>query len=192
MSVLPPVFFTVVFAALSAEFIEPAVLHHPADDATAVLFFLVCLGLAADRCMLSATGWRRLRRGLTRLIADDPARAAHTDAAAFLISYLLGLPWLCYRPDGRRAARWQKHAAPDIGTPFDDRVVDRCLVWLVAPVAAELALDGTLIQSDLSSARDFMTSVRAARSPPARPSLGEVDNRIRSAVACAKRLLTSH
>lgn len=184
-------FVTVVSGALSAEFIEPAVFHHPADDATAVLF-LVCLGLALDRYMLSATGWRRLRLGLTRLIADDPARAAHTDAAAFLVSYLLGLPWLCYRPDGQRAARWQKNAAPEIGTPFDDRVVDRCLIWLVAPVAAELALDGTLIQSNLSSARDFMTAVRAARSPPARPSLGEVNNRIRSAVASAKRLLTTH
>lgn len=184
-------FLFVVSGALSAEFIEPTFLHRSPDDATAVLL-LVGLVLAADRYGLAAAGWRRLRRGLTRLLANDPARAAHTDSAAFLVAYLLGLPWICYQPDGRRVASLHANVTSNPGKLSDDRMVDRCLVWLVAPVAAEQVLDDTLIQSDLGPARDFMAAVRKTKPSGKRMSLAEADNRIRCAISAAKRLLADH
>lgn len=210
-------FVSVVSTALTVEVVEPALLHHSADEATAALVAVAVI-LAADRYALSAMLWQRLQAGLTRLFANDPARVALTDAAAFLIAYLLGLPWLCYRPDGRRAAQWhrmlgplgstvpQPSSSPSTSTSkssststeqpkyamFDDRIVDKCLIWLVAPVAAELAVDATLINSNLWAARDFMTAVRRKDTQKRRLTIIESDTRIRTAISVASSLLSDY
>jgi hypothetical protein len=91
-------FLTVVGSAFSAEFIEPLVLHHAANEATTVLM-VVAGGLAFDRFASAGDLWNMVTSGLDRLMTDDPAREARVDAACFLIAYLLGLPFAPFRPD---------------------------------------------------------------------------------------------
>lgn len=195
-------FLTVVGGALSAEALEPLLLHHPADDATTLLLLTVTT-LAADRYLAHAPLWRRLRRGFRRLFTDNPERAARVDAATFLVSYVLGLPWICFQPDGRRALRWyhgwregQTEATDDstgIGYPVvEDVDVDRCLIWLVAGVAAEHAFDNTLIHSNLAAAREFISKVRLTRPVSQRWTLRQSESRIRQAVSSALEIVTVH
>lgn len=177
-------FLFVVSTAVSAEFVEPALLHRDPVEPTAMLLFMLA-ALAFDRYVTSATVWARVRAGMVRLFSDDPARAARVDAAAFLTAYLLGLPWLCFRPDGTRALR-------DTNDPTDPAFVDRVLLWLVAGPAVEDALDGRLIQTDLRPARDFLWQARMARPPQHRWPAAEAEDRLRRAVASAAHLLESH
>lgn len=195
-------FLTVVGGALSAEALEPLLFHQSADEATTLLLLTVTT-LAADRYLARAPLWRRLRRGFRRLFTDNPERAARVDAATFLVSYILGLPWICFQPDGRRALRWyhgwregQTEAGDDTtetGFPVvEDADIDRCLIWLVAGVAAEHAFDNTLICSNLNAAREFVSKVRLTRPVSQRWTLRQSENRIRQAVSCALEIVTAH
>lgn len=195
-------FLTVVGGALSAEAIEPLLFHHAADDATTLLL-LTMTTLAADRYLAHAPLWRRLRRGFKRLFNENPERGARVDAATFLVSYVLGLPWICFQPDGRRALRWYHgqqegksegaDGGSEMGYPVvEDADVDRCLVWLVAGVAAEHAFDNTLIHSNLNAAREFISKVRLSRPVNQRWTLKQSENRIRLAVSGALEILNSH
>ncbi|CAN8070939.1 unnamed protein product [Agarophyton chilense] len=142
-------FVALVGGALSVEVVEPVIWHHAADEATTVLTVLL-LSLAYDRYAASSSAWRRIQRGLTRLFRDDPVRASRVDAACFLTAYLLGLPWMCFKPNGARVGEWierKRTAGEEVGD-----VVDRCLVWLVCAVVVELELDGMLMESDLKAA----------------------------------------
>lgn len=195
-------FLGVVGSALSAELVEPLVLHRPPDEPTALLVFLLG-ALAIDRYVAAAALWRRIRGGLTRLLTQDVRRSSRVDAASFLVAYLLGLPWICFRPDGKRALRWCRQLLqPDVvrasstqrrqKASIDDPVVDRCLLWLVSGVAAEVDIDGMLIQSDMRPARDFMFGVRLTKPISKRFSVSEGENRVRMAVSGVSSLLQNH
>lgn len=174
------IFLTLISTSLSVEFIEPTLLHHSPDEATAVLFSIGIL-LVTDRYILSKSVWNVIQRGLLRLLSrNDIERVARTDAANFLIAYLLGLPWLCYRPDGKRAARWV----------HSNNNINKCLTWLVAAVAMELQYDSTLIISDLGKARQFMTIIRKDKKQNL--TIKESDQRIHLAVLSAMDLLTQY
>ncbi|PXF43345.1 hypothetical protein BWQ96_06908 [Gracilariopsis chorda] len=147
-------FVGVVGSALSVEVVEPVVWHHSADEATLVLSLLL-LALMYDRYVASSVTWRRVQRGFTRLFRDDPVRSSRVDAACFLSAYVLGLPWICFRPDGHRVADWieerRNHEMLNV-----EEMAERCLVWLVSGVVVEIDIDGMLIESDLGFAYELV------------------------------------
>lgn len=160
-------FVGVVGSAISVEVVEPVVWHHSADEATTVLVLLI-LGLAYDRYAGSSSLWRRVQRGFIRLFRDDPIRTAQVDSACFLAAYVLGLPWMFFKPDGARVAKWiakkeatarrQGQASLDLTD-----LIEKCVVWLVVGVSVEQDLDGMLIESDLSFARDLLRKRKRKR-----------------------------
>lgn len=204
-------FITIITSAVSIELIEPVVVHHPANEATTVLVLLLS-GLAYDRYALSAHLWHRIQRGLRRLFRDDTERNARVDAAAFLTAYLLGLPWICFRPDASQvlrnldetAAQSEDDDAPmadDVGKrrrnvrrkkPLEAVMVQKCLIWLVAGIAVEDELDGLLIESDLRYARELLRGARIRRGKGRRMSDSDIEDMIRKAVYTAKSLLIEH
>lgn len=102
-------FLVVVGTAVSAEVVEPLVLHHAATEATTVLL-VVMGGLTFDRFAAAGTWWNRLTGGIERLLSDDPAREASVEAAFFLVAYLLGLPCAPFKPNVPQLLKL--HAAP--------------------------------------------------------------------------------
>ena len=170
-------FMTLSVSLLSAEIFEPVVHHHSADDATTLLIMLLA-ALAFDRYAASAKTWKRIQSGVNRLLVDDPVRSAHVDAAYFLAAYLLGLPWMCYQPNPKRICEWLKDR------PEDD--LKRVLLWLMSGVAAEVELDGMLIESNLQ------VSQRILRSFDKTVRFRERQQLLRSAITRAQALLSSH
>lgn len=150
-------FVGIVGSALSVEVVEPVVWHHSADEATVVLSVLV-LALMYDRYVASSVTWGRVQRGFTRLFRDDPVRSCRVDAACFVSAYVLGLPWICFRPDGVGAAAWiEERRLDDKSAKIDvDEAVERCLVWLVSGVVVEVGIDGMLMESDLGYAYELV------------------------------------
>lgn len=195
-------FLAIVGTSLSAEAIEPVLFHHSADDATTTLMLIVTT-LAVDRYIASAPLWRRLQRGFRRLFSDDPDRAARVDAATFITAYLLGLPWVCFQPDGRRAFRWYNSLFLSNSMPVDknseeespltdDGHIERCLIWLVAGVAAEHIIDDTLIHSNLRAARELVSAIRLAQPTDRKWSLRQGEDRIQNAISGACQILSDH
>ena len=197
-------FLGVVGTCVSAEILEPPLVHHSADEATTVLI-LVLSALAFDRYAASAVTWTRIQAGLVRLFANDPARESHVDAACFLVAYLLGLPWVCFRPDVSQVVKWldryygnkqvenlsesneglqRKSWGPDSGTELD-----KYLVWLVSGVAAEDKIDGRLITSAVRPAHEFLRRARARCGTEITGKASEADKKIGIAIAQAKDLL---
>lgn len=193
-------FLVVVSGAVSAEVLEPPLVHHPANEATSILLLLFA-GLLFDRYAAAAVTWRRISSGLARIFADDPVRSARVDAAHFLIAYLFGLPWMCFRPDPKQIIKFhsrrggeQDQGGATLGVNgIMDEEIDMYLVWLVAGVAIEDQMDGMLIESDLRGARALLRTVSRARRKNAsgRNIVAGVrdEERIRLAIAHAKDML---
>lgn len=130
-------FLTVVGTAVSAEIFEPVLWHHSADEATTVLMMVVG-GLVFDRFATAGQVWLKLSRGFDRWFASDPVRDAKVDAAYFMVSYLLGIPCVPFRPDvsqvlrlhstGRPSSRRRKVKqggdGPTLGTDVDKQPDD--------------------------------------------------------------------
>jgi hypothetical protein len=201
-------FLTVVGSAVSAEVIEPLVLHHAATEATTVLM-AVAGGLMFDRFASAGVVWNKLTGGMDRLLSDDPVREARVDAACFLVAYLLGLPFAPFRPDVQEVLKMHARKRPpsrrQISSPgqnaspskelsvdprmgstklpsLDDDLVDLYLIWLLAGAAAESMTDGMLVESDVGHAKALL-----------RKATGSIDERrILTAYAMARRLLTRH
>ena len=197
-------FLGVVGTCVTAEILEPPIVHHSADEATTVLI-LVLSALAFDRYAASAITWTRIQAGLARLFANDPSRESYVDAACFLVAYLLGLPWVCFRPDVAQVVKWldryygnkevskssesneesqQKRWSSDSGTE-----VNKYLIWLVSGVAAEDKIDGRLITSAVHPAYEFLRRARVRGGTDVTGKAGEADKRISIAIAQAKDLL---
>lgn len=167
-------------------------------SAWATFEFTGALSIAtADIVARSSKGIKLAKAGLDRLVLRDRSRELHSDAAAFLVGYLLGLPCFCYKADISEALRMfldhriamesyrqplanslllssQKSSWFAFGTsstvskekslgdlsvlvPLDAYVtgletdavgLGRVLVWLMAPVAAEVLKYGQSIMSD--------------------------------------------
>lgn len=192
-------FLVLVTGAVSAELLEPPLVHHSADEATSMLLLLFA-GLLFDRYAASAVTWQRISAGLARIFTDDPVRTARVDAAYFLVAYVLGLPWMCFRPDVKQIMKFHRHSAGEktsggvqaIGD-MSDTEIDVYLVWLVAGVAFEDEEDGKLIESGLNSARTLVrttSNVRRKRDGAAghRDKITS-EERIQAAITHAKNIL---
>ena len=76
----------------------------PDLHAYGTLLSSVALAIAlADVFARSATGIKTVIAGIDRLILKDKDRENHSDSAAFLLGYILGLPCFCYQPDVKEA-----------------------------------------------------------------------------------------
>ena len=91
------------------------------------------VALAADRYANRGEAAALLSRGAARLTSLDVEREATTEAAACAAGYALGLPWCALEA---RASRVARAAVLSLAQP-PDRAVDRTLIWLLVPAAAE-------------------------------------------------------
>ena len=63
------------------------------------------LAAAADVLLSEGGVLKKAASGLERLSLRDKQRDAHTEASAFLVGYLLGLPCFCFQPDVTEALK---------------------------------------------------------------------------------------
>jgi len=105
---------------------------------------------------------KSIQSGLTRIFVDDLIRRCRTEAAAFLLAYLLGIPMLCYRPN--------LEAIRAVAELVDESNIDNYLVWSLAGPACEASIDGILMETDLNAAGSFIDSL----SPEVRERAGTV------------------
>lgn len=128
------------------------------------VLFALAAGWAFDRYARAGETFGLIGRGLTRLFSRDLQRECAVESASFLLGYLLGLPCCPFAPtvfkpldmlttvrappcpcqtrlppwaDGgnRRVTQSGGEMERDIGAPA--RLVDRVLIWLLAPAAVE-------------------------------------------------------
>mmetsp|Transcript_23762 Transcript_23762/g.30784 ORF Transcript_23762/g.30784 Transcript_23762/m.30784 type:complete len:414 (-) Transcript_23762:278-1519(-) len=95
--------------------------------------------------------------GLNRLFLKDFEREAQCEAASFLVAYGLGLPCFCFKPNVLEALKMVQNNQGDLQSLGG---VQRLLVWLMAPVAAESATHKQMIVSDPRQATAFLKLVR--------------------------------
>jgi hypothetical protein len=91
--------------------------------------------------------------GLNRLFLRDPEREARVQSATFLIAYLLGLPCFCFSPNVMEAVRLSSDVPDMADSLASTSGLNRLLVYLLAPVAAEESRHAQLIVSDPRQAR---------------------------------------
>jgi len=90
-------------------------------------------------------------RGLSRLFERDIQRECAAESSSFLLGYLLGLPCLAFSPTAYQPLDMVAASAEPLseltqgGAP---RLLDRLLIWLMAPVAVESLLYKETLQSD--------------------------------------------
>jgi len=115
----------------------------------------VLVGLAAgwgvDRYTQRGSLAGLIGRGLSRLFDRDLQRESAAEASSFLLGYLLGLPCLAFSPTAYQpldmvAATSDELSSLAPGGPA--RLLDRLLIWLMAPVAVESLLYKDTLISD--------------------------------------------
>lgn len=169
----------VASAAAAGLFATGAILAHPPAA-------FVLPGLASawglDRYQQGGEAIERIGRGLGRLdqgpMARDLQRDCALDSAAFMVGYLLGVPCCISAAtlDGAldvlrtptselgRAAQASSALARTSSSALtvlaSARVVDRLLLWLLAPAALEVAQFGEVRVADPSVALEFVKAAR--------------------------------
>jgi hypothetical protein len=137
---------------------------HPWATLTSCLLLLYVLG---DAFLAQARGLKRAIQGFERLLLRDEDRQSQLDSAAFLAGYLLGLPCFCFQAQSAEALKMLRSNTEDLRlyqTKIDSKgramintdrgseeiLFDsgRVLVWLMAPVAAEMLKYGKTLFSD--------------------------------------------
>jgi hypothetical protein len=153
---------------------------------------------AVDRYANSGTAFGVFERGLTRLLQRDLQRECAVESASFLAGYLLGLPCCPFTPTVYKPLEMltqsSEQLAGDLGAR-DARLIDRILIWLLAPAALEVSAYKDMLQSEPSLALKFLEAARRREaSTGVDPTQGgwqaEQDElRVRWAFSEARRLL---
>jgi len=65
----------------------------------------ISLAAGADVALTQGSRLKVAAAGFERLSLRDPQRDAYTEASAFLVGYLLGLPCFCFKPDAAEALK---------------------------------------------------------------------------------------
>ena len=194
--------FTLTFGGLLAlQLADVLDFFLPGIDISAPPFQLVLVGLAGgwgyDRYSQRGEWAGVLTRGLSRLFERDLQRECTVESGSFLLGYLLGLPCMAFAPTAERPLDMLVQAGELSTLPSGQqpRVIDRLLIWAMAPVAAEQLV---YRESLVSEPELGLNLLRASRRREA--SLGvdvqqggwrvdEDELRVRWAYAEARRLL---
>lgn len=96
---------------------------------TTLLGIAAIIAAGVDVAVKQGKGLKQASAGLERLVLKDAERETHSDGAAFLVGYLLGLPCFCFRPDVTEALKMLR----------DD---PECLDFYRQPKAAGLTAKG--------------------------------------------------
>ncbi len=148
----------VVGGALGWEALGP--LFHQDTAPASVLLLLVAAAAVLDVTQRDGREVRLALAGLNRLFLRDPEREARVQAAAFLSAYLLGLPCFCFGPTVLEAARLPAEVDDFREALGSTAGLNRLLVYLLAPVAAEAANHVQLVASDPRQARALVQLFR--------------------------------
>lgn len=157
-------------------------------------------GWAGDRYANQGAVSDLIGRGVSRLFSRDVQRESSVESASFLIGYLLGLPCCAFSPSASKPLDMLVSVAGDISTRVggSGRLIDRVLIWLMAPAALEMSEYKGMISSNPSLGREFLQAARRREA-----SIGidveeggwsseEDDQRIRWAYSEARRLLQQY
>ena len=156
------------------------------------------LGWAFDRYARSGELFALIGRGLTRLFQRDLQRECAVESASFLVGYLLGLPCCSFTPTVYKPLELLTESgdemARSLGAPVP-RLIDRTLIWLLAPAALETVTYREMIQAEPSPRR--ASTARRRGDARGRRAAGWVGRRggrgrIRWAYGEAKRLLQQY
>lgn len=205
-------------AAAAGMLATGAVAAHPP---AAMLLPALTSSWAIDRYTSGGKLFAQLSRGFERFaLPKELSRECATESASFLVGYLLGLPCCALAPTAETALDMLASPSSAALTRAVDpqrrgsaRLVDRALIWLLAPLAIEVAYEtaaasasSTSISPDvvaspsLSEAREFLQAARRREvalglevdeggwQPGRDPAVAD-DVRLRWAYAEARRLL---
>ena len=146
--------FLIPFGDQFAEFSAPS---------TPLVFAVTTSFWAADHYSLRGEPSSTLGRGIGRLVQRDLQRETLTESAAFTVGYLLGLPCMAYQPTAIRPLELLSIAAEPMEALHQKdaaRLIDRLLVWQLAPVAAEQTRYGYCVSSDPTIAAQMLKAAR--------------------------------
>ncbi len=143
----------------------------PGDTpAPPVQFFILALaaGWGVDRYGNRGEQGELISRGLTRLFERDLERESAVESASFLIGYLLGLPCCAFAPTAFKPIEMLELAGTQIeaalsgpGSPLSSaRLVDRVLIWLMAPAAFESLNYEEMVLAQPSLGKTFIEAAR--------------------------------
>lgn len=159
------------------------------------------LGWAFDRYARSGELFALIGRGLTRLFQRDLQRECAVESASFLVGYLLGLPCCSFTPTVYKPLELLTESgdemARSLGAPVP-RLIDRTLIWLLAPAALETVTYREMIQAEPSLAPRFLDAARRREAmlgvdvQQGGWAVEEDEGRIRWAYGEAKRLLQQY
>jgi hypothetical protein len=148
----------------------------------------------ADRYARSGELFGLIGRGSMRLFSRDLIRESAVESASFLLGYLLGLPCCAFAPTAFKPVEMLGRNGRKLGGA--PRLVDRILIWLLAPVALEASqYRGELLQADPTLAPQFLGAVRRRQATADVDvdqggwSASEDEVRVRWAYAEARQLL---
>lgn len=172
----------------------------PIGDVSAppIQFVFAALAVAwgVDRYIQQGALFGLVGRGWARLFTRDLQRECAVESASFLLGYLLGLPCCTFTPTAIKPLDMlTKVGAPMAeGVSSPPRLIDRVLIWLMAPAAIESAQYSETLQSDPGLASTFLSAARRREALGVDVEQGgwsteEDEQRVRWAYSEAKRLL---
>lgn len=135
------------------------------DIPTGPLFFLTLAVFGYDRYSTEGQLLGVVSRGSNRLLSRDLQRECNIESASFIVGYLLGLPCCPFAPNVDKPLEMLAASGTEITAAFERsseaRLVDRVLIWLLAPAAAEnSAYNGEMLLSDAAVAKRFLEAAR--------------------------------
>jgi len=133
----------------------------PAPPLQAVLAGLLA-GFAYDRYSLAGSALATLSRGFSRLFERDLQRECTAESASFLVGYILGLPCMAFMPTAARPIDLLIEAGKPMAAlcPAPARLIDRLLIWQLAPVAAEHQAYADMLVSSPKIANEMLQAAR--------------------------------
>jgi len=127
-----------------------------------LVLLVLALGWGFDRYARQGELAALLGRGLGRLFARDLQRECAIESASFLTGYLLGLPCCPFAPTVFKPLDMLAESGggmeADIGAPA--RLIDRTLIWVLAPAALETMVYRETQQADISLGIQFLAAAR--------------------------------
>jgi len=162
-----------------------------------LLLGVVGLAWAYDRYSQRGEYGAALARGLSRLLDRDLQREAAAESASFLVGYVLGLPSMPFVPSASRALEMIETLGEQMEgvLPRPARLVDRVLIWQLAPVVAEAQEYDDLLVSEPGLPMQLLRAARRKQATLGVDALqggwtaDDDEARVRWAYAEAKRLL---